>query len=235
MEHISIDAEILTNLPDSIPLFGGMAVTNTLVTALVASALVMVLALLARIFVIPKFTDRPRGLQNVLELVVEGTQRMTVGKVGDTYGNQLAPYMFTVAAFVGMNGLLELIGIGVARPAPSDLNCTFSLALITFVLIQVYGLKKKGFRGRIKSMASPSPVILPIKIVTDIAVPVSLACRMFGNILGGMIVMELLYSVAALSFVLPAFLSAYFTLFHTGMQVFIFMTLSLSFIEEAVE
>ncbi|MDD4796675.1 MAG: F0F1 ATP synthase subunit A [Eubacteriales bacterium] len=233
--NISIDTEVLAHLPDGIALFGGMPITNTLVTALVASAALMVLALLARIFALPRFREQPAGVQNVLELMVEGMQRYTIGRLGDGLGNQLAPYMFTIAAFIGMNGFLELIGIGVARPAPSDLNCTFGLALVTFVLIQVYGIKKKGIKGRLKSYATPSPVIFPIKLVTDLAVPVSLACRMFGNILGGMIVMELLYSVAALSFVLPAFLSAYFTVFHTGMQVFIFITLSLAFIEEAVE
>lgn len=232
---ISIDTEVLTHLPDGIPIFGGMPVTNTLVTALIASAALMILALLARLFVVPKFREEPSGIQNILELAVAGMQRYTVGRVGDAFGNQLAPYMFTIAAFVGMNGLLELIGIGAARPAPSDLNCTFGLALVTFVLIQIYGIKKKGIKGRLKSYATPSPIIIPIKLVTDLAVPVSLACRMFGNILGGMIVMELLYSVAAISFVLPAFLSAYFTVFHTGMQIFIFITLSLAYIEEAVE
>ncbi|MDD3244096.1 MAG: F0F1 ATP synthase subunit A [Eubacteriales bacterium] len=212
-----------------------MPITNTLVTALVASALLMVLAALIRIFAYPRFKEEPKGLQNVVELTVDWMQRYTTDRVGDKFGNELAPYMFTVAAFMGMNGFLELIGMGIARPAPSDLNCTFALSLTTFILIQVYAIRKKGLGGRIKSFMKPSPVIAPIKVVTDIAVPVSLACRMFGNILGGMIVMELLYSVAAISFVLPAFLSAYFTLFHTGMQVFIFMTLSLAFIDEALE
>ena len=77
--------------------------------------------------------------------------------------------------------------------------------------------------------------LAPVKIVTDLAVPVSLSCRLFGNILGGMIIMELIYSIAAARWVIPAFLSIYFTLFHTLIQTFIFITLSLAFMNEALE
>jgi F-type H+-transporting ATPase subunit a len=72
-------------------------------------------------------------------------------------------------------------------------------------------------------------------LMTSMAAPVSLACRLFGNILGGFIVMELLYSVLYLRFGIPAFLSIYFSLFHTLMQTFIFITLSLTFIDEVLE
>ena len=122
------------------------------------------------------------------------------------------------------------------RPNTSDLNSTVALSLITFVLIQYYSIKKKGIIGRLKTLSGPMPkALVPIKLITDFAVPVSLACRMFGNILGGVVVMELLYSVGFLKFIIPGALSLYFTLFHTGMQAFVFITLSLTFIEEARE
>ena len=113
---------------------------------------------------------------------------------------------------------------------------TLAMALITFVLINYYGIRKKGVLGRIKSLGKPNPVIFPIKVLSDIAVPVSLACRLFGNMLGGMIVMDLLYMAlgnAAIGF--PSVLGLYFNVFHPLIQTYIFVTLTLTFIGEAVE
>ncbi len=140
--------------------------------------------------------------------------------------------MFTVALIVVMNGVFELFNL---RAAMTDINFTLALSLITFFLIQVYSIKKKGLLKRLKAFAEPAPFLLPINIATSLAVPISLSCRMFGNILGGMIVMELLYSVAFLRWAVPGILSIYFTVFHTLMQAFIFITLSLAFINEGLE
>ena len=85
-------------------------------------------------------------------------------------------------------------------------------------------------------MAKPTPVIFPMKILSDIAVPVSLACRLFGNMIGGMIVMELLKSVlGGYAVGLPAVAGLYFNVFHPLIQTYIFIILSLTFINEAIE
>lgn len=225
MEHIRIEPESI-----GINLFGILDVTDTLVTAVIASVILIILAAIVRIFFIPKFQEKPNKFQMFLEMTVEGIQAFTDKSVGSWAAKSIAPYVFTVASFIVVNGLLELLGF---RAAMTDINQTIALALITFTLIQVYSLKKKGIIGRLKHY---KPYYLaPVKVVTDLAVPVSLSCRLFGNILGGMIVMEILYSLWATKFVFPAFLSIYFTLFHTLMQAFIFITLSLTFIDEALE
>ena len=75
-----------------------------------------------------------------------------------------------------------------------------------------------------------------MKLVSDIAVPVSMACRLFGNMLGGMIVMELLYSaLGAFAIGIPSIVGLYFNVFHPLIQAYIFITLSLTFIDEAME
>ena len=128
---------------------------------------------------------------------------------------------------------VELLGY---RAPTADITMTFALALITFILINYYGIKKKGVVGRIKSLAKPTPVVYPMKIVSDLAVPVSLACRLFGNMLGGMIVMDLLYyALGSAAIGIPSVLGLYFNLFHPLIQTFIFVTLTLTFINEAVE
>lgn len=220
-------------LPQWIPIFGGMPIYNTMVTGFCVSAVLILLALIVRLLLLPRFTNKPKGLQNVVELIVEAMQNYTNSKIGEKAGEPLGPYMFTLAAYIGLNGLSEYIGLGKLRPAPTDINQTIVFAVVTFVLIRVYGYRKKGAWGRIKTFFQPVPVIAPIKLLVDLAVPVSLACRMFGNLLGGLVIMSLLYQVVP--FVIPAFASTFFTLFHTGMQAFIFITLSLAFIEEALE
>jgi F-type H+-transporting ATPase subunit a len=153
----------------------------------------------------------------------------TINYLGET-GKVLAPYVLTLALFIFFSDLVELLG---PRPPTADLSMTAALAIMTFFLIHYFGIRKKGIRGRIKDFAKPMPFIAPIKILTDLAAPVSLSCRLFGNILGGLIVMDLIYIV--FPFVIPAFLSIYFNLFHAGMQTFIFITLSIRFIGEAIE
>ena len=115
---------------------------------------------------------------------------------------------------------VELLGV---RAPTADITMTFAMALVTFLLINFYGIREKGVGGRISSMARPTPVVFPIKVVSDLAVPVSLACRLFGNMLGGMIVMDLLYTAlgnAAIGF--PSVLGLYFNLFHPLIQTYIF-------------
>ena len=99
--------------------------------------------------------------------------------------------MFTIASLLIGCAFVELLGV---RPPTADIVMTISLALVTFVLINYYGIKKRGVGGRLKSLAQPSPVIFPMKLLRDVAIPVSLACRLFGNMLGGLIVMDLLKS-----------------------------------------
>lgn len=225
MEHISIQPESL-----GINLFGILEITDTLAVAFLASAILIVLALVTRLFFIPRFKEKPTKVQLFLEMAVDGIQVFTDGRVEKWASKSLAPYIFTVALFILFNGILELFGL---RAAMTDINATIALALITFFLIQVYALKKKGLKGRIQHY-KPYPLAI-IKVVTDLAVPVSLSCRLFGNILGGMVVMELIYSMMATKWIIPAFLSIYFTLFHTIIQALIFVTLSLAFMNEALE
>lgn len=221
-------------VPEEVTLawLGGLRVPVTMLNAVAASLILIVLAVLVRVLVIPRFTEEPRGLQNVLEIIVEGVGGYTRGLAGSWAAPSLSPYIFTLGAYVLCSGLLEYFGM---RPSLTDYNATVALALITFLLIQVYGIARRGLLGRLKVIGKPMAAIAPIKVITDMAVPVSLASRMFGNLLGGYIIMELIYGIVAIRFGVPAFLSLYFTLFHTLMQAFIFVTLSITFIGEVIE
>ena len=211
----------------------GISLAKTTVESLCITIIVLLLSLVFRFAVFPRFKeDSPRGFQNVIEIAVEAMDKFAKDNLLD-YSGGLAPYMFTLAVFMIFSAASELLGF---RPPTADLTVTLAMGLLTFILINVLGIRKKGVGGRIKAMSKPTPVVLPMKILSDIAVPVSLACRLFGNMLGGMIVMDLLKSVlGGYASGIPAVAGLYFNLFHPLIQTYIFIILSLTFINEAIE
>lgn len=205
----------------------GQSVSTTVLITWAIMAVVLVLSLAFRIFAVPRMKDEPRGLQNAVEIAVEYVRKYTESKVGDL-GDGLPSFLFAVVVFMVGCAAVELFGF---RAPTADITMTFALALTTLFCINYYGFKKKGLGGRLKRYF---PNVM--NFVSDIAAPVSLACRLFGNMLGGMIVMDLLYSAlgnAAIGF--PSLAGLYFNLFHPLIQTYIFITLSLTFIGEAVE
>ncbi len=217
---------------ERVTLFGvSFAETTVIMWGIIAAVTVLCLAF--RLFVFPRFDpDSPKGIQNVLELSVEAMDNFAKNNLKD-YSGQLAPYMYSLAVFMIAAAFAELLGL---RPPTSDIAVTFAMGLITFALINIYGIRKKGIGGRIKGMMDPNPIMLPMKIISDVAVPVSLACRLFGNMLGGMIVMEMLKSaLGGFASGLPAVAGLYFNVFHPLIQAYIFVILSMTFINEVLE
>lgn len=210
----------------------GLDMSTTVVTTWIVMAILIVAALLIRFVAIPRFKDQPKGLQNVLEFVVETTAKYCAN-TGGHLGENLSAYIFSVGALLITSAALELFGM---RPPTADLMLTAALAICTFILINFYGIRHKGVGGRVASFAQPNAVIFPFKVLSDIAIPVSLACRLFGNMLGGMIVIDLLYlALGSFSVGIPAVFGLYFNVFHPLIQAFIFITLTLTFIRDAVE
>lgn len=210
----------------------GLDLSVTIVYTWIIVLVLILLAVILRLTVIRHMRQTPKGMQNALECAVENIAKYTESKTGKL-GENLGAHIFTVAVFLISCAAFELLGV---RAPTADITMTFALALITFVLINYYGIKKRGLAGRVKTLASPTPIVFPFRIVSDIAVPVSLACRLFGNMLGGMIVMDLLYlALGNLAVGIPSIIGLYFNVFHPLIQTFIFVTLSLTFIGEATE
>ncbi len=233
----------------TLDLFGSkITVKETYLGALVLLALVVIFALVFRFIIFPRFTldtKKIKKTQMLTEYVFNVLENFTKGAVGHL-GPRLSPYILGVAGYLLGCGALELIGM---RSPLSDLSATLAFGLTTFVLINYYGLRQKGIKGRLKHYVKPMPIVAPFKLISDLSVPISLSCRLFGNMLVGYIVMELLYLVLqgwavasytwvippVIAAVVPGILSLYFVLFHVGIQFYVFSTLSLTFIGEAVE
>lgn len=224
------DFEIAITVPQ-VKLFG-ISVSETLIVDWVIIAVLTVAGLIFRFAVFPRFTQVPHGFQTAMEVMVGELDKYIDSKLpGMSLG--FGAYIFTISAYMIGCAVAEMFG---ARSPTSDITATLALSLMTFVLINYYGIKKKGLGGRIRALSNPTPMVFPIRVVCDCAVPVSMACRLFGNMLGGMIVMDLLYfAMGNASIAAPSLVGLYFNVFHPLIQAFIFVTLTLTFIGEATE
>lgn len=178
------------------------------------------------------FKEKPTGFQNIVELAVEGVYNFSKGKVGHL-ADFVAPVVLTLMTFVAAATLVELFGL---PPATEDLSCTLALGLVTFMTVNITALRELGLKERIKRLATPKSVaflVLPIRVMIDCVAPLSMALRLFANVLVGGIIMKLVYAVIPL--VVPAVLSVYFNLIHVAIQTFVFGLLTLNYTMEAVE
>jgi F-type H+-transporting ATPase subunit a len=230
MEGFEINVSPKTVL--HLDILGGFDITETMVTIWVVMLVIIAFAFVFRFVLLKRFKDLPRGFQNIIEMCVDTINNYSKTLLGGK-GTTIAAYVFTLAFMLLVSGLVELLGI---RAPATDINFTASLAIMTFALIIAYGVHAKGLWGYMKSFGKPMAAIAPVKVLTEIAIPISLASRMFGNMFSGLVVMDLIYtSMNYFAVGIPAVLSIYFNLFHVAMQTYIFLTLSLSFIHEAVE
>jgi len=173
------------------------------------------------------FSEVPTGFQNVIEAIIEafdGFVRNTAGEKLECLGS----WFFMVFLFILTSNLSGLVGL---RPPTADWTVTFPFAVVTFMLIQVMGaLHRKG--AYVKSFFEPYFAFFPLNVIGELARPISLSFRLFGNVLGGMILITLVYGLAPIyaRFVLPVALHAFFDVIAGILQTYIFCVLSLSFI-----
>lgn len=174
----------------------------------------------------------PGKKQVVAETIVDGIYSLTKTTMGRKFEN-FAPYVGTLLLLIGLSNISGLLGL---RPPTADLNTTMALALMTFVIIHFTGVKSKGVGGYLKGFLEPMPFLLPLNILGELATPISLSFRLFGNIVGGLIIMTLVYNGLGMfaSFIpIPAVLHAYFDLFAGLLQSFIFAMLTMVFVSLA--
>lgn len=207
---------------------GPLKITDTMVGAFVTMLILVLLAVVVRVFFIPRWRKddmHVSGFRLFLEYMVEMFDS-SAGEQCGHYAGFTGPFYFSCAAFIALGTLIEMVGL---RPPTSDLNVTLALGIMSFVLIFYYGFRQKRAR-RLLHYCNP------INIVSDVVVPFSLALRMFGSVFSGYVIMHLIYSLpiyAKIAF--PAIASVIFTVFHALIQSYIFMYLSMSFIGEAIE
>jgi len=175
----------------TIPVFGGIPVTQTAVSSFVVTALLI----FACIRLGKNLQKRPTGAQVLVEKGVSMIYNLTVSAMGE-HNAHWAPFMGTLflssicGSLIGMTGFL--------RSVTADLSCTLTWSLMVTALIWYNNIKNNGFLGWIKGFTEPIVVMTPMNIVSEIAQPVSMAFRHFGNVAGGGVITSIIYTAFAL-------------------------------------
>ena len=230
-----------------VDIFGnlGNLVTQTTVSLLVVTILLMILGIVGS----RNLTKRPGKLQVVTEKLVG----MLYGLVEDAMGkhnSHFAPYIGTLflCSIVG-----SLIGTtAIFRSTTGDLSVTLAWALVTTGMVWYNNIKNFGFKAWLKGFTEPIVVMTPMNIVSEIAQPLSMAFRHFGNVAGGSVLTSLIYGALAVASKLlfgwihvllaeipllqagiPAFLSLYFDFFSGFVQAFVFCLLTMVYVAGA--
>ena len=228
-----------------IPIFGGIPVTQTMVTLLAVTLILII----GSYFLTRNLQKRPTRVQ----VLVEKGVSMIYGFVEDVMGKhnvKFAPYigaLFLSSLFGSLIGMTQIF-----RSTTGDLSVTLAWALVTTGLVWYSNIKNFGFKTWLKGFTEPIAVMTPMNIVSEIANPISMAFRHFGNVAGGSVLTSVIYAaLAALSSVIfgwipgiigeipffqvgiPALLSIYFDLFSGFVQAFVFCLLTMIYVGAA--
>ena len=175
----------------TIPIFGRIPITQTTVSSFVVTAMLVIACLvLGR-----NLQKRPKGVQVLVEKGVSMIYNLTVSAMGE-HNAHWAPFMGTLflssicGSLIGMTGFL--------RSVTADLSCTLVWAIMVSVLIWYNNIKNNGFWNWLKGFTEPMAVMTPMNIVSEIAQPISMAFRHFGNVAGGGVITSILYTAFAL-------------------------------------
>lgn len=213
-----------------ISLFGLKDVNPALISAMVVTVILLVVAALIRIFVIPRFKYVPGKFQMLLEQVVGLFDNLAKSNSPWRHGF-LGAYVFGAGVYIFVGTLFELFGIqavttsgrSIALPAPlSDVNAAIALGCLSYLVIMSGGIAGNGVKGIGNTLK-------------EFSLPISMSFRLFGALLSGLLVTELIYYYINLSFVLPVAVAVMFTLLHALIQTYVLTMLTALYYGEVSE
>lgn len=215
---------------NKISLFGWLDVNPAVISGFTVTGVLLVFALLVRLFFVPHMKTVPGRFQLLLESAVGCFDGLA--KEGSPHRNRfLGGYVFAAGAYIFIGTLFELFGLqvvttrglSVALPAPlSDINAAIALGCLSYLVILSGGIAGNGLRGALNTLK-------------DFSLPISMSFRLFGALLSGLLVTELVYYYIHLSFVLPVAVGVMFTLLHALIQTYVLTMLTALFYGEVSE
>lgn len=244
-------AKVFFTLPFDFPILGRLQISETIVVSWIVMILITGFCIwLTHDLKVENISKR----QALAELLVEKANNFVIGNMGETF-RYFIPFVAALFVTSVVSNLISLIGL---RSPTADLSTEAAWAVIVFILITYQKIKAGGVGGYLKGFTQPIPVLTPFNILSELATPISMACRHFGNILSGVVINALLYGALAvassallgllpgivgdvlsqipiLDVGIPAILSVYFDWFSGVMQAFIFCMLTTMYIANAAE
>ncbi len=225
--------ELISDLTDqlsvnevfNLPILGGLGINESVVITWGIMAFWIIVG-----FILTRNlrVENPSKRQLILEVCytkLYGVFDEIIGKNGRRY----IPYLMSVALYLGTANILGIFGF---KPPTKDLNVTIALAVMSIILIEYSGIHKLGLKGWLKSFTQPVVIITPINILEIFIRPFSLCLRLFGNVLGAFIIMELIKIVVPIA--VPVAASLYFDIFDGLIQAYVFVFLTSLYIREMV-
>ena len=244
-------ARILFTIPIDIPILGPVKISETMVVSWIVMLLITGLCIwLTRGLKVENISKK----QAVAEMLVETAENFVVGNMGENF-RYMIPFIAALFSTSVVSNLISLVGL---RSPTADLSVEAAWAVVVFIMITAQKIKTGGFGGYLKGFTTPIAIMTPFNILSELATPVSMACRHFGNILSGVVINGLIYGALAaassslfgllpgilgdvlskipfLDVGVPAILSIYFDWFSGIMQAFIFCMLTVMYIANAAE
>ena len=244
-------AKILFTLPIDLPVLGPLRISETMVVSWIVMILITGFCIWLKHDLKEENISKRQALP---EMLVEMANKFVVGNMGEKF-RYMIPFVAALFFFFFVSNLISLVGL---RSPTSDLSTEAAWAVVVFIMITAQKIKTSGFGGYLKGFTQPIPVMTPFNVLSELATPVSMACRHFGNILSGVVINGLIYGALAvassallglipglvgdvlsqipvLDVGIPAILSVYFDWFSGIMQAFIFCMLTVMYIANAAE
>lgn len=244
--------KVFFTLPWDIPVLGKIEISETIVVSWIVMFLITGFCIwLTHDLKVENISRR----QALAEFLVETADNFVIGNMGEKF-RYFVPFvaaLFTTSVFSNMISLT-----GVLRSPTADINTEAAWAIVVFIIITAQKIKASGLGGYLKGFTEPIFIMTPFNILSELATPIGMACRHFGNILSGVVINGLIYSalavassavfglipgvvgqfLSAIPFFdvgLPAILSVYFDWFTGVMQAYIFCMLTTMYIANASE
>lgn len=208
----------------------GIEVNPAVISGYVVTAVLLIVAALIRIFAIPRFKTVPGKFQSAIEKLVEFFSDMAHTN-SPHRPSFVGAYIFSAGVYIFVGTIFELFGVqwvttkgvSMSLPAPvSDINAAIAMGVMSYAVILGAGIIFGGFKGA-------------LGVLKDFSLPISMSFRLFGALISGLLVTELVYYYVSLSFVLPVIVGVLFTLIHALVQAYVLTTLVSVFYGEAAE
>ena len=222
MEELNCETVFSFTLPNG---FKVEVAESIVVTWIIMAVLILVAIILGSGLKVHNISKR----QAVAELVVTKLEGLVGDMVGEK-GRVFVPYLCTVLLYLAIANIIGIFGF---KPPTKDMSVTIALALMSIVLVEAAGIYYLGFGKWLHKFIEPVPVVAPINILEVFTRPLSLCMRLFGNVLGAFVIMEIIDIVVPA--VVPTVASLYFDLFDGGLQAYVFVFLTSIYIKEELE
>ena len=206
--------------------------TNTMITSSVITIVICIVSIL----VSRDLKMMPSGVQNMIEMGIEKLHKFFSGVMGEDLCRKYFPVVGTLFIYIlicNYSGLLPFAGHADGFQAPtSDINFPAGMAILVIILVQVIGFRELGVKKVYKRMISPFVFMLPLMIMDELAKPISLTFRLYGNTFGDEKVVEVLFGLCPA--IIPAIMQMLVVLLAL-IQALVFSLLTAIYIGEACE